>query len=142
MTNDIIEILKQNGWNSFPNVATEEDIANLEKTFNTKIPEDYKKLLRFSDGGSLYGFKTPLTFYPVETILVLYDEFDYYQDIPQSLIFGNDGGSTIYAYDLRDEQMNILFFRLDDARYDNIIYEAESLSDLIIDIISNKQINL
>ncbi len=57
MTNDIIEILKQNGWNSFSGSATEEEIANLETTFDVKIPEDYKQILMFSKGGSLYSFR-------------------------------------------------------------------------------------
>ncbi len=142
MTKDIIEILKQNNWDANSKPATIDDINQLEDRFIIKIPEDYKQVLMFSNGGSLRGdFQTPLIIYHIDEVLVLHEEFDYYQDVPESLIFGADGGGTIYAYDLRDDQMRILFFRLGDARYDNIIYEAESLSDLILDVVSNKKIN-
>ena len=43
MTKDIVEILKQNGWNSFPNVATEEEIANLEKTARSAKSPDFEE---------------------------------------------------------------------------------------------------
>ena len=137
---NIVEILENTKWWK-REPATEEEISLLEKSFGKNLPPDYIALLRFSNGASLYDFVTPLTVFSISEVLALYKEFDLYANIPHSLIFGGDGGGTIYTYDLRDEHKPVLFFREDDTRYESNIYKADTLSQMVSEIVNNKKLN-
>jgi hypothetical protein len=141
---NIVELLRENGWTP-RKPATEEDILRLKECFKVDLPEDYEQVLRASNGCSLYGFKTPLIVYSIVEVLALFREHDLYQDIPQSMIFGGDGGGTLYCYDLRSVNSqgsyNIFFVREDDIGYDKIIFQSPSLTDTVFKIINNEKIN-
>lgn len=140
----IIELLQKNAWR--PNkIVLPEEIAGLEKKFGIRLPQDYKDILLFSNGGSLYGFRTPLIIFSIREVLALYREHDLYTDIPDTLIFGGDGGGTLYVYDLRvkNEQGKypVFFVREDEIGYDASIYDAPDLTSIIRTIIDKQKIN-
>jgi hypothetical protein len=141
---NIVELLHKSGWTP-RKPATEKDILSLKERFKIALPQDYEEVLRASSGCSLYGFKTPLIIYSIIEVLALFREHDLYEKIPQSLIFGGDGGGTLYCYDLRstdsEEGYNVFFVREDDIGYDKIIYQSPSLTDMVLRIIDNEKIN-
>lgn len=51
---EISELLQAQGKMSFPDGASEEDIASFEKSNNVEFPEQYRQWLLFSDGGNLF----------------------------------------------------------------------------------------
>lgn len=140
MKESISELLLKNGWKSHKEASIQE-IEMLKKTFGIDLPEDYEELLLKSNGGSLYGFNTPINIYSIKVVIALYMEFDYYTNIPKSLIFGGDGGGKIYTFDLRKDNKPVLIFDQGDTRYDNIIYETESITRMVKDVVQNKIIN-
>lgn len=52
--NNIIERLKTQGQMAFLDAATDQQIANFEKTNDLKLPLKYKEWLLFSDGGDCF----------------------------------------------------------------------------------------
>jgi hypothetical protein len=141
---NIVEILHDNNWDT-SKPAREEDLLQLKKSFKVDLPEDYEKLLQQSNGSGLYGFKTPLTIFTIREVLALFREHDLYKKIPQSLIFGADGGGTLYCYDLRSKNeegsYNVFLVREDDIGYEKMIFQSPSLTDTILRIIDGEKIN-
>lgn len=95
----------------------------------------------------MYGKATPFIVYTVVEVLALCRENDLYKYIPQSLIFGGDGGGTIYCFDLRPGQgKQVFFIREEDAGYDpnaysNIVFSGTTLTDTMYRIINNEKLN-
>jgi hypothetical protein len=104
-------------------------------------------LLLFSNGGSLYGKKTPFIAYAVTEVLALFREKDLYKYIPQSIIFGGDGGGTIYCFDMRaDQEQHVFFIREEDAgyvpdAYNNVVFNGTTLTDTLQRIVNNEKLN-
>ena len=108
MENNLIEKVTKNGWQARKPAAREE-IDQLREKFKIALPEDYEQLLNYSNGGSLYGFRTPFILYSITEVLALFREHDLYESLPASLIFGGDGGGTIYTYDLSSKPYCVVF---------------------------------
>lgn len=138
--NNIVTLLEAHNFSRrYP--TPEESINALKAAFNISLPADFEELLRFSNGGSIYGFKTPFIVFSVKETLALYREFDYYTDVPQFMIWGADGGGMQYAYDLRDAGFTVCVFYQDDPGYDKIVYKTSSITAMVKDIVSGKKIN-
>jgi hypothetical protein len=142
---NIVELLRKNGWTP-RKPAPEDEIRRLKETFQIDLPEDYEQVLLASNGCSLYGFQTPLVIYSITEVLALFREHDLYENIPHSLIFGGDGAGTIYCYDLRAKNdqgsYDVFFVKEDEAYYEKIFFRSPSLTDIVIRITNNENINL
>lgn len=140
-----IDLISTPDWDK-QDPATAQDLQLLEAAFGP-IPEDYKALLLYSNGGSLYGKKTPFIAYAVTEVLALFREKDLYKFIPQSIVFGGDGGGTIYCFDLRaGKEQHVFFIREEDAGYEpdaysNIVFNGTTLTDTLQRIVNNEKLN-
>ncbi len=118
----------------------------MENTFGT-LPADYRALLAATDGCGLSGFKTPLNVFSVREVLALHREHDLYTLVPQSLIFGGDGGGVLFAFDLRPGRAQRVFAILqEDAcfspdAYERLLFEGSTLTDLLERIINGEKLN-
>lgn len=139
MEKTIVQLVSENGWNG-RKPATEEELQTLIKNFGS-LPDDYLALMRFSNGGSLYGFSTPLIVYSVIEVMALFSEHDLYENIPGTLIFGGDGGGSIYCFDLRNDDKKVIVFREDTDGYDDLVNSVGSLTEMVMGIIKNERIN-
>ncbi len=139
MENNIVQLVSENGWKS-RKPSTSEELQRLIENFG-KLPEDYLELMKFSNGGSLYGFNTPLIVYSILEVMALYKEHDLYENIPETLIFGGDGGGKIYCFDLRNDDKGVLIYNEDTDGYDDKVNSATSLTDLVKRIIGNEKVN-
>lgn len=139
-----VELLSQNGWTP-RKPATESEIQQLKETFKVELPPDYEELLARSNGCSLYGFEAPLIIWSIREVLAQFREHDLYEEIPESLIFGGDGGGTLYCYDLRRKNdrgsYDVFLVKEDEAFYDKIFFRTSSLSELIERIVNNERVN-
>jgi len=79
-------------------------------------------------------------------VLALFREHDLYENIPQSLIFGGDGGGTVYCYDLRTKNdkgnYDVFFVKEEEAYYDKIFFRTSSLTELVEKIVKNEKLNV
>jgi SMI1 / KNR4 family (SUKH-1) len=140
----IIELLSMNQWIRH-RPATDEELAKLAAAFKVQLPADYEQLLRESNGCSLEGFDTPLIVYSIGEVLALFREHDFYEEIPEVLFFGGDGGGTMYCYDLRAKNdhgtYDVVFVKEDAGTYDRIFFRSPSLTDVVTRIVNNEDLN-
>lgn len=143
---DIIQKLLNDPEWSNRNPASTDDIKLMEDTFG-QLPADYKELLEKSNGGSIYAYTTNLVIWSIKEVTQLHEEGDYYEYIPESLIFGSDGGGTVYCFDLRPGKDHAVFFirhensSSDPDAYDHVRYNGPSLSDTIARILNNEKLH-
>ena len=140
MKTEVKNILESDHWR-IRKPADKEDVLKLKQKFKISLPEDYEEILMFSNGGSLQGYKTAFILFSIMEVLALYKEYDLYENIPESLIFGGDGGGTLYCYDLRYEKPSIFFVREDNIGYEKIIYNSPTLTETILKIVNNEKLN-
>lgn len=137
---DLAEVLGRHGWWKH-RPATLDEIAAIEATFGGTLPDDYVALLRYSNGGALYGFASPLCVFPTSVVLALHREHDLYEDRPACLIFGGDGGGTLYAFDLRHAGHRVIVFRQDLQSREGLLFSADRLLDLIDAVLGGRKVN-
>lgn len=142
---DIVSLVKRNGW-AHRHTSEEAEIAAWEKQSGYAFPEDYKALLRFSNGGSLERVETQFVLFGITECRALHREHDYYTYIPQSVVFGADGGGTIYFFDHRPgSNGQVLAIRHEytmmfENAYDHIEAQAPTLTELIQRIVNKEKL--
>lgn len=142
---ELVSLLSKQAGNS-RNPTDAADLAKLTATFGT-LPEDYEAILTYSNGISIYGKATPFILFSIREVLALHREHDLYEYIPQSLVFGSDGGGTLYCFDLRPGMDKRVFFireeysRSDPDAYEQLTFQGSTLTDLIQRIIDNQKLN-
>ena len=141
----LVELLKRHRWDA-NTPATPEALGNLAATFGA-LPADYRALLVEADGCTLRGFKTPLIVFSIREVLALHREHDLYTHVPQSLIFGGDGGGVLFAFDLRPGRGQRVFAVLEeDTRaapdaWERLVFEGTTLTDLVERIVAGEKLN-
>lgn len=141
----LLSLLTGPHWNK-QSPASPESVAALSAAFGA-LPAEYEALLAFSDGGSLTGRATPFIVYSVTEVLALFREHDLYRYIPRSLVFGGDGGGTIFCFDLRPgKEQRVFFTREEEAGYEpevysRLVFEGTTLTDTIERVLNNEKIN-
>lgn len=88
--------------------ASDEDIAKFVNTINAVLPEDYIDFIKYSNGAE--GFisnNAYLSLDSIDEIIELNKTFGQV-DVPWLLLFGTDGGSTGYGFDLRNTPAQIV----------------------------------
>lgn len=79
--------------------ASEADVAAVEKQLGLKFPADYRRLLTYSDGGSLYGSGSRVIFFRLRDLLEFNPDLELSPDLADMLIFGDDEGDFIFYFD-------------------------------------------
>jgi hypothetical protein len=90
--------LKPREWNRWAPVSKEE-LKALEQSLGLQLPTDFRELLLYSNGGSIYGHVTPLVLFSVEEIDVYIREAEYEKYLPGMMTIGTDSGDAIFALD-------------------------------------------
>lgn len=141
----IQELLSHPKWSKrLP--ATADEIKAMEDRFGP-LPADYKALLEQSNGGSIYGFSTSFIVWSTKEVIQHHKEGDYYEYIPASVIFGSDGGGTIYCFDLRPGKDQSVFFirheisSSEPDAYEHIEFEGTTFTDTVRRVLNNEKLN-
>jgi hypothetical protein len=71
----------------------------LEREYNLRLPEDYRRLMETWDGGALRGPRTVVNLESAETLMGHNHDEIFEQNIPAMFVIGDDGGGSIYFYD-------------------------------------------
>lgn len=80
--------------------ATEADVSDFETKCSFRFPEDYRELLLFSNGLTVYGNKDVISFYTLEDLFLVNDDPIYSQHLEEGIfIIANDNGDSLYVYD-------------------------------------------
>jgi hypothetical protein len=97
----IVEHLKQlkaREWNPRAPASLDE-LKSLEQSLGVQFPADFRELLLYSDGGSIYGHTTRLILFSVDELDVYVREAEYEKDLPGMITIGTDSGDAIFFFD-------------------------------------------
>ena len=93
--NDLFDELLT-GMNLEPGVS-EQQLINVEKQLGTILPEEYKQLLRFSNGAAGMVGAQEVHLFSLEEAIVANSQFR--SSRRELFIFGSNGGAEAYAFD-------------------------------------------
>ncbi len=144
------------GQNYLFDDLTDELVSRAEETIGYKLPESYKELLRFRNGGSInseldeswlvaiYGISTdPDNFYGLES---MYDNWRNEWEYPDiGIPFGEtaSAGHDMYYMDFRvtDDTGEPRIVRIDNEMNNEVFVVADNLPEFIKMILSNEPID-
>jgi len=84
-------------------------IAEWEKSLGVKLPEDYKELLRLTNGGEGFiGTNSYVVLWRIEELASMNRSYNVRQYAPGLILFGTNGGGEAYGFDTRGHQWLIV----------------------------------
>ena len=89
--------------------ASADAIAECERHFGREFPKDYRDFMMSSNGGE--GFIGPnsyLRLWKIEELPLMNDGYEAANYLPNSLLFGTDGGEEAFGFDLRSSEIKIV----------------------------------
>ena len=153
--NKLFDSESEYGKNYLFDDLTDELVSRAEETMGYKLPESYKELLRFRNGGSIssdldeswlaaiYGISTdPKNFYGLES---MYDNWKNEWEYPDiGIPFGEteSAGHDMYYMDFRvtDENGEPRIVRIDNEMNNEVFAVADNLPEFIRMILKNEPI--
>jgi hypothetical protein len=89
--------------------VSEVAIAECEKHFGLKFPDDYRDFMKYSNGGEgFFGPNSYLRLWKIEELSLMNDGYETANYLPNALLFGTDGGEEAFGFDLRTSQTKII----------------------------------
>ena len=86
--------------------ASADAIAECERHFGRELPKDYRDFMMSSNGGEGFvGANSYLRLWKIEELPSMNDGYEAAKYLPNSLLFGTDGGGEAFGFDLRTSQM-------------------------------------
>src|ERR1700749_5059115 len=76
-------------------------LNSIEIKLGKSLPDDYKELLEFSNGGEGNLGKEYLIIWAVEELIEFNQQYEVDKYAPGLLVFGSNGGGEAYAFDYR-----------------------------------------
>ncbi len=115
-------------------------IEEVENEFSISLPFDYKQLMLYSSGSTLYGSKSSIHMEPMDYIIGHNINEFFMEYIPGMLVFGDDGSQGIYFYDpagtMGKGNFSIFYAFSNDLDIDSCLYLAPSLTEVFEKILA------
>jgi hypothetical protein len=131
---DILRSLPPSEWQPLA-PGDPNKLAQIEKEFEIRLPDDFRELLLYSDGGSLEGPKIEINVESMDGLVGQnYDE-RFIERLPGMFVIGDDGVGGVFFYDpegrlghgkdaLYDVKLGVLGF-------DDAVFVAPTLMEAI-----------
>lgn len=89
--------------------ASSKAITELEKKLPIQLPADYQTFMEQSNGAEgIIRTEGYLSLWPIKEIADLNNEYSVTEFAPGLVIFGSDGGDTVYAFDTKKSPPEIV----------------------------------
>jgi SMI1-KNR4 cell-wall len=113
--------------------AYEEQIAHVERHFDVRLPEDYRRFL--GTQGSMEGVVPPagdyLVLYPVDQLVDFNAAGAIQERFPGAMSIGGDGSREMLIYDFREDPPPLVLLDITAEDWSAALYQAPSLSALL-----------
>ena len=111
-------------------LASEEQIAEVERYFGVRFPNDYRHFLLTR--GAMKKFVTPAKAYveihPVQDIISLDEAGFIQQRFPGAVVIGGDGSREMLTYDFRQNPPSLVLLDITAEDWSYAIHQAPSLA--------------
>ena len=124
---EIMDRMRARGWRP-GDPAAPEDVAQLERTFDLTLPEDYRQYLLEAGGGPTRSPEALTGLWPASSLLVWNRHYGIPWNFPGLIGIGNDG-FLVYAYDFRNPQTPIVSLGLSSSVWDDVVIDADSFTE-------------
>ncbi|MCU0329275.1 MAG: SMI1/KNR4 family protein [Chitinophagales bacterium] len=124
-------------WNR--NTNTSIQILNeFENNHSLTLPTDYEAFMKWSNGGEGFIGNNYLSIWKIESLIQLNFDYSIQKYLGEKiLMFGTDGGSYGYAFDLRNkDNISIIGLSLGDIDLNEIEQIAPSFEEFILKLIN------
>jgi hypothetical protein len=115
--------------------ADPDEVTKMEQEFGVRLPEDFRALLLYSNGGSLEGQKIEINIESVEGLYTQnYDE-EFTERLPGTFVIGDDGVGGIFFYDpearLGHGAYALFAVKLGVLGFDDAVFAAATLTEAV-----------
>jgi hypothetical protein len=116
--------------------AEEAELVELESKLQGSLPQDYRELLKRSDGLVEMMPDAYIRLWSYEAVLTVHasDAYGLDQSLPRLLLIGDDGGGELLGFDLRQSPLRLVLVNAISASWSEAAYQADSLSRLLADL--------
>jgi SMI1 / KNR4 family (SUKH-1) len=98
-----LEVLEGTRWQPMMEPASEQDLAELERTYGYSLPEDFRRIHRRFGGGQLVGKDdVMLMLEPVANIIEHGSDPVLREHLPDAIVIAVDAGAKLFFYDAED----------------------------------------
>ncbi|PTY01870.1 hypothetical protein DB346_10455 [Verrucomicrobia bacterium LW23] len=118
--------------------ASEIDIAALQKVIPIRLPGEYLKFLRWSNGGEGEFSETYLTMWSTDVIPDWNKDYRIDIKFPTMLVIADDS-SQFYGYDCSNGEAEAVAFPMTSSAYSDIVYRFKDLPSLFDKLIEEYQ---
>ena len=121
-------------WSAQP-PADPNELAKVEEQFGVRLPEDYRELLLYSDGGTVEGPKIEMNFESIEGLYGQNDDERFSEGLPGMFVIGDDGFGGIFFYDpegrLGHGAYALFDVKLGVLGFDDAVFAAATLTEAV-----------
>jgi SMI1 / KNR4 family (SUKH-1) len=113
--------------------ASEDKIAEVERHFCVRLPDDYRRFLLTH--GSMSQFLPPsnsyLSLYPIDEVIPINEAGEIQGRFPGAIVIGGDGSREMLTYDFRHDQAPLVLLDITAEDWSEAIPQASSLTALL-----------
>lgn len=137
----VILLLREAGpdWTPLP-PPEHHEIGQVEDELGVRFPDDYREVLRCSNGGELRGDESGIVLEPLGRLSRHRNDDVIRSSLPGMVVFANDGGGSAYYYDPGDVlgygEYHIFLVPFGALGYEHSVAVAPSLTDLVSRILA------
>lgn len=110
-------------------------IEELEQEYNIRLPEDYRLLLLYSNGGSLGGEAGSFNYESIEDLMWHNLDERFEEHLPGMFVIGDNGGGSVYFYDPENKlghgSYALFLVPLGALRFDYAVFAGQSLTEVM-----------
>lgn len=121
-----------------------ETLENLEREYGLRLPEDYRELMLYANGGGLYEHTTAINLEPLETLMWHNLDERFQTALPGMFVIGDDGGGSVYFYDAKNRLGHgayaVFLVPLGTLAIRNAIFVGHSITDVINRILKKEDL--
>src|SRR5258707_12001568 len=107
--------------------ASESQIAEIERRFGVRLPDDYRHFLLTP--GSMSEFFPPATHVqigPIDDVIPVNEAGDIQSRFPGALVIGGDGSREMLAYDFQQGQSSLVLLDITAEDWSDAVYQTSS----------------
>ena len=146
MEHALVRRLKELGerdWTAY-GPGSEEEVEGLERRYRLRLPDDYRQLLLYSDGGTVSGPSQVLHLEPVR-ILKGHNADEFFEkNIPGLFVIGDDAGGDAYFYDpsgkLGRGEYALFLVPLGSLRLQDAVFVGSNLAEVVERVLAGEKL--
>ena len=125
--------------------ADAKKLTAIERRFHVAIPADLRAALEWSDGIAIHGDASKIQLYGVDDLEFANLDEGFLEDLPDMLVFGDDGDGSIYFYDPQNKlelgAYSVYMVKQDQLGFDQARHCGDSVTVMVHAIVGGEDLS-